>query len=126
VIWAAIAALLQVADGNVLAADRTDIPSAYLGHWALDRAMCTEPGPANVYIAPRRIDFYERHGFLDLGQLNEATEPATFHGKFRWVELLEFSDSVLRLETAEGKLFITLGNDPDARRNPAGWNRCPN
>lgn len=116
---------LQAADGSPPLADRTDIPSAYLGHWSLDASLCNEPGPANVHIAARRVDFYERHGFLDLAQLNEATDPATFHGTFRWAELLKFSQTSLRFEMAGGKLFVTEGNDPDARRNPAAWSRCP-
>jgi hypothetical protein len=125
-IWNAIALALQAANSTPPAADRIDIPSAYLGHWSLDATLCDEPGPANVYISARRIDFYERHGFLDLAQLNEATEPATFHGMFRWVDLLKFSQSPLRLEAEGGKLFITQGNDPDASRNPVGWARCAN
>ena len=126
-ILASIALVLTVQGADLASpsANQTDIPSAYLGHWSLDASLCSDPGPANVHIAARRIDFYERHGFLDLAQLNEATEPATFHGMFRWVELLKFSQGALRLEMAGDKLFITQGNDPDAVRNGAAWFRCP-
>lgn len=105
--------------------DKTDIPIAYHGHWALDVRYCTEPGPASVWINARHIDFYERHGFLDLVQLNEATDPPTFHGTFRWAKLLAFSTSTVRLELGGGELFVTEADEPNAPRNPATWRRCP-
>ncbi|WP_267395537.1 MULTISPECIES: hypothetical protein [unclassified Sphingomonas] len=105
-------------------ADRTDIPAAFRGHWALDAKYCSEPGPASVHIGARQINFYERHGFLDLAQLNWASDPPGFYGTFRWTELLHFSSGVVRLEIDAGKLFITEAADPDAPTNKVGWLKC--
>jgi hypothetical protein len=118
-------ALLLTSTGPTPAADHTDIPAAYLGHWALDSRYCGEPGAANVTIGARTVDFYERHGFLDLAQLDHAQTPPGFYGSFRWAELLHFSTHALRLEMVGGKLVITEGDDPDAPRSTAAWSRCP-
>jgi hypothetical protein len=118
------AALLLIAQTADPDASKLTIPPAYQGRWALDAASCAKPGPANVTIGARRIDFYERHGFLDLAQLNEAEDPPVFHGSFRWVELLHFTSGVVRLEMENGRLFITEGSDPDAARNPMAWINC--
>lgn len=114
-----------LADATDESADHVSIPVPFQGHWALDKQYCGEPGAANVYVSPRRIDFYERHGFLDLGALNHATEIPSFHGQFRWVELLRFSTSSVRLEIVGQDLFITEGSDPEADRSKAAWSRCP-
>jgi len=125
VIGTVLAMLLQAAAGDgYTPADRTDIPAAYQGHWALDAKYCSEPGPASVHIGPRQIDFYERHGFLDLAQLNQASDPPGFYGTFRWAELLHFSSGVVRLEMSTGKLLITEASDPDAPTNQVAWSKC--
>ena len=122
-----LAALLGQSESaaiDYVPADRTDIPVAFRGHWSLDPAFCNQPGPASVRIGPRNIDFWERHGFLDLAQLNFATDPPTFHGNFRWVELSHFSSSALRLKMVRHKLSITESDDPDAPHNQVLWSHC--
>jgi hypothetical protein len=120
-----VAGQASATDAPDESADRVSIPVPFQGHWALDKQYCDEPGAANVYVSPRRIDFYERHGFLDLGALNQATEIPAFHGLFRWVELLRFSSSSVRLEIVDKDLFITEGIDPEADRSKAAWSKCP-
>jgi len=105
-------------------ADQQDVPPTYRGHWALDAESCNAPGPANMTIGARSIDFYERHGFLDLAQLNEAADPPSFYGRFRWAELLRFSTAVIRLELENNQLYVTQNDDPDAPRNTVSWTRC--
>ena len=104
--------------------DRQDIPEAYRGTWSLDPKFCHEPGPASVTIGARTIDFWERHGLLDLAQLNFVTEPPKFYGRFRWAALLRFTDGVVRLELVGSKLAITEAANPDTPRNAMLWSRC--
>ena len=116
--------MLQASIPSFATADRVDIPTPYRGHWALDPKYCDDPGPANVSVGARTIDFYERHGFLDLAQLNDASEPPVLHGQFRWAELLHFSTSALRMEIDQGRLYITESEDPEADRSKGAWTRC--
>lgn len=92
----------------------------------LDVSFCRgEPGPASVLIEARSIHFYERHGYLRLGQLNEASDPPVFTGRFDFVQQGRFSDRTERLELAGSRLSITEADDPDAPANPRLWTRCP-
>jgi len=116
-----VAALLQSDPPH----DRQDIPDFYRGTWALSRAICKEErGPAFVTIGARTIDFYERHGYLDLAQLNHVSDTPAFYGHFRFVSLLNFSDEPLRLERNGDNLLITEG-DVDTPTDTAAWYRCP-
>lgn len=103
-----------------------DIPAAYVGRWSLDPTYCSgDQGPAVLVIKPRVLNFYERTGYLSLAQLNEATDPPTFHGWFEFVSNLRFSEQVVRLEMIAGKLRVTYGSDPEGPTNPGPWSRCP-
>lgn len=116
---------LALAAAQALSHDKQPIPEVYQGVWALDAKYCADGGEAVVDIGPRIIDFYERHGYLDLAQINEGTDPPEFYGNFRWVELLHFSQGVVRLRMVGDKLHITEADDPNAPMNPAAWTKCP-
>lgn len=120
-----LTALQDVGGNGYVDPDQQDIPAAYRGNWALDAKFCADAAPAVVTIGARRIDFHERHGVLDLAQLNEARDPPVFHGSFRWAELLHFSTGAVRLEMVGDRLAITEGADPDAARNRMLWAKCP-
>ncbi len=120
-----IALLLAFVAQSTATADQIEIPVQHRGLWSIDPKFCSEIGPATVLITARRVDFYERHGFIDLGQLNQVDDPPAFYGSVRWVETLHFSAGVIRIEQDAGRLYITESADPDAPRNNVAWSRCP-
>lgn len=106
-------------------AKHQDIPAVFQGEWTLSPQLCKEKrGPAFVTIGPRTISFYERRGFLDLAQLNEATEPPSFYGRFDFAANLSFSTETVRLDLRDGFLFITESSVTDADISTVGWYNC--
>jgi hypothetical protein len=116
-------ALLQAA--AALPNDRlTDIPVTYQGRWALSADFCNDPGPATVEIGPRRISFYERRGYLQMGQLNAAGDTPEFYGRFQFAQTFKFWDETVELSLKDGRLIIDeqpggTGNHPNMP-----WYRC--
>ena len=105
---------------------RTNIPEAYRGEWTLDTRFCGgDRGPAFVEIGAREIHFYERHAYLRLARLNEASDSPSFYGQFDVNELLDFSEETIRIEPAHDGISITEGQPADGPSNTMVWHRCP-
>lgn len=101
-----------------------DVPAPFQGTWALDAAACRDPGPAVVTISPRRIDFHEKHALLDIGRLNQISDPPEFWGRFAVVDGFEFYDETIRLNLSGGKLIITEGAKSNEAMSTFKWTRC--
>lgn len=102
-----------------------DIPPIFRGTWAIVPSFCNEPNSPNVVrISARRVDFYERQGYLRLARLNDATDPPSFNGLFDIDALAEFSTERIRLDIENGKLFVSTDITPDDEPTRASWYRC--
>ncbi|MBW6523464.1 hypothetical protein KZ810_08125 [Sphingomonas sp. RHCKR47] len=117
---------LLIVQGGYVDPDVAVIPASYIGRWAIDLSDCKAPGGDVVEIRPRHIDFYERHGVVDLLRLNEIDDVPAVHASMRWVEGLKFSTGVIRLSMDKGGLYISESENPDALRDPFNaYKRCP-
>lgn len=117
-----LAVLLQLAAPDAL---HQDIPLIFRGTWAIVPSFCNEPDSPNVVrISARRVDFYERQGYLRLARVNDATDPPSFNGLFDIDALAEFSTERIRLDIENGKLFVSTDIGPDDEPTRASWYRC--
>lgn len=124
--WTAVAALISAPVPLGVDAQRQEIPPAYQGLWVLTPATCQNALEQDkVAIEGRRISFYESDAFLELGQLNDISDPPQFHGKFNMAGELSFWEGVIRLEMDGRYLRISNIKAKDEDASPERWVRCP-
>lgn len=118
----ALAALLQMATPDAV---HQDIPLAFRGTWGIVPSFCEELNSPNlVRISARRVDFYERQGYLRLARLDDTNNPTSFYGMFDIDALAEFSTQRIRLDIENGKLFVSVDAGPSDEPTRAPWYRC--